>query len=90
MKHLTIKVFGTVQGVYYRHSAQQRAHELGIAGTAWNEDDGTVMVEAEGDEDSLAAFVEWCKRGSSSAKVDRVETTEGPVEEYSTFQLLRK
>jgi acylphosphatase len=87
MKHLTIKVFGTVQGVFYRHSSMRFARELGLKGKVWNEEDGTVMIEAEGDEGALMPFVDWCKKGPPSAKVDRVEVMEGTVQRYSNFHL---
>ena len=54
MKHLTVRIFGDVQGVGFRFWAKQCADELGIKGFARNEKDGSVCVEAEGESGTLA------------------------------------
>lgn len=76
MKLLKVKVFGTVQGVFFRHSARIKFEELGIKGFARNESDGSVYLEAEGEKEALDKFLEWCKRGPPSARVERVEVYE--------------
>ncbi|MEO0218368.1 MAG: acylphosphatase, partial [candidate division WOR-3 bacterium] len=53
MKSLIIKVYGRVQGVGYRYFAQRHARKLGIKGYAENKPDGSVYIEAYGDEKSL-------------------------------------
>ncbi len=73
IKHLSVKVFGRVQGVFFRHSAKQKAKELGIKGFVRNEPDGTVYIEAEGEEENLEQFLDWCHRGPFLAKVKKVE-----------------
>ena len=50
MIHLKIHVTGKVQGVSYRQAAKKIAGQLGIAGYARNETDGSVTLEAEGSE----------------------------------------
>ncbi len=67
------RVSGRVQGVWYRASTRQQAAELGVTGHARNLDDGTVEVFACGDEDALAALVEWLWQGPPAARVDAVE-----------------
>jgi len=57
MKHFNIKIFGDVQGVFFRDSARRKADELGIKGFAQNEPDGTVLIEAEGRGESLEKFI---------------------------------
>jgi acylphosphatase len=69
MKACTIRVIGKVQGVFFRASAKDIADQLGICGIVRNEPDGSVCVEAEGDESALARFVEWCKKGPPNARV---------------------
>lgn len=85
MAHVNIKIFGKVQGVFFRHSARLKAKELGIAGFARNEPDGAVYIEAEGDEKALERFLEWCKHGSESAEVEKVESFPGEVKGFSDF-----
>ena len=68
-----ISVHGQVQGVFYRVSAQTRATELELTGWIRNLSNGTVEVYAEGDQDALGYFIEWCRKGPPSAKVSRCE-----------------
>lgn len=88
-KHLSIRVTGRVQGVFFRASAQKKAHELGIFGFVRNERDGSVFAEAEGDETSLAEFATWMKRGPSGAIVDSCLIEEDNVVNYSDFIIQR-
>ncbi len=69
-------VSGHVQGVFFRASASERAHELGVSGGARNLLDGRVEVLAAGEDKAVEAFREWLDRGPPSARVDRVEASE--------------
>ena len=89
IKHLNIRVYGSVQGVFYRATAMEAAMFLDIKGFARNEKDETVYLEAEGGEDKLAAFVEWCKVGPPRAIVERVITEEGEIKNFSKFEISR-
>lgn len=85
IQHLNIKIYGQVQGVFFRVSAKEEAEKLGIKGFARNERDGTVYIEAEGDEVNLDKFIKWCHDGPEAAKVDKVEITKGPLKNFSEF-----
>ncbi len=85
MTHVNIKIFGEVQGVFFRDSARLKAREIGITGFIKNESDGAVYMEAEGDEKALGQFLEWCKHGSESAKVKKVESSPGDVKGFWNF-----
>jgi len=76
MKHITIRVHGRVHGVFFRDSALRKANELGITGFARNDLDGSVYIEAEGEEAALGEFVNWCNDGPPMAEVREVETEE--------------
>ena len=89
IKHLNIRVYGRVQGVFYRATAMETAGKLGIKGFARNEKDGSVYVEAEGDEDKLKEFVDWCRIGPPRASVDRIETEESAMRNYTKFVIER-
>lgn len=78
MQHLNIKIFGRVQGVFFRLSAQYTAKKLSITGFVRNESDGTVYIEAEGKEENLQKFLTWCKKGPPWALVENIDF------EYST------
>jgi len=73
LKHLNIKVFGRVQGVFFRDSARRQAKKLGLKGFARNEPDGLVYIETEGEKENLEKFLEWCKKGPMFAKVEKVD-----------------
>lgn len=73
IKHLKIKVFGLVQGVLFRQSARAKALELNLTGFVRNLSDGSVYLDAEGEEAQLLALLDWCRRGPPAAEVQKVE-----------------
>ena len=66
-------VQGRVQGVGYRYFVLRHAEELGIAGYAKNQADGTVEVVAEGADEALKELEERLNEGPSFAHVSGVE-----------------
>ncbi|WP_324672005.1 acylphosphatase [Hymenobacter sp. GOD-10R] len=89
MKHCTYHIYGRVQGVFFRQSSQKEAQKLGLVGYAHNEPDGSVLIEAEGSVEALAAFESWCRKGPANARVDRVEVQEEAVQGYQNFEVRR-
>ena len=86
-KHVNIRVHGLVQGVFYRSVADEKARALGLKGFVRNEPDGTVYIEAEGEEHVIDEFIGWCYIGSPAAKVDEVKVSEGPVSGFQDFRI---
>lgn len=86
IKHLNIKVSGFVQGVFFRATAEKEAAKLEIKGFVRNEPNGSVYIEAEGEDSKLNEFVKWCRDGSEEAKVENIEISEGPLKNFSSFQ----
>ena len=76
MTRYRITVKGKVQGVFYRSSTQAKAKELNLNGWVKNEEDGSVLIEAEGEEQKLEKLIEWCKLGPGAAVVNDVEYQE--------------
>ena len=68
-----IKIYGIVQGVFFRMSAVDKAHELGIVCEPQNMPDGTIEIIINGNEENVSRFTEWCKTGPDSAKVEKIE-----------------
>jgi len=89
IKHHNIRVYGRVQGVFYRGAAMEKATKLGIKGFARNEKDETVYIEAEGEEDNLKAFIHWCRIGPPRASVERVTVEISEIKNYTTFVVQR-
>lgn len=69
-------VFGRVQGVWFRGSAQEEARRLRLAGWVRNCADGTVESIACGDAGALDEFASWLRQGPPAARVERVEETD--------------
>lgn len=89
MKHWKIDIQGKVQGVFFRASTRETANQLGITGYVENRSDGSVHIEAEGEEDTLRKFLDWCHEGPSNAQVTAVDYKEGPMAGYDTFEIRR-
>jgi len=70
-KHVNIRVTGRVQNVGFRLAAQKAASERHVSGFVRNEPDGSVYIEAEGDDDDVDNFIKWCHHGPSWARVRR-------------------
>ena len=86
-KSMTINVYGRVQGVNYRNSAQQKAQSLGISGFAKNMPDGRVYIEAEGHAEALDVFIEWCRQGPPMAIVSKVSTEQAEAFGHRDFRI---
>ena len=89
MRVLKAKVYGKVQGVWFRKFTQESAREIGIVGMVKNLDDGTVSVNASGKIENLRKFKQWLKTGSPKSRVDKINYSweDSPVE-YLTFEIL--
>ena len=86
-KHLNIHISGQVQGVFFREYARKKAQELGISGFVENLSDGRVYIEAEGEEENLKEFLNWCRKGPDSAEVERVEAKDGEIRNFKGFEI---
>ena len=88
MKCLRIHIYGRVQHIGFRFTAMQVAYQRGIRGYIQNQKDGSLIVEAEGEEEKLQEFVEWCKRGPVWAKVNNITVEETEPKNYTSFEIL--
>lgn len=86
-KHLNIKVYGRVQGIFFRAGAKEQANKLGIVGFAQNQPDGSVYIEVEGENSKLNKFVKWCHLGPPMAQVEKVEVSENSLKNFSQFEV---
>lgn len=86
IKHINITVFGRVQGVLFRYSTEEEANKLSLKGYAKNTEDGSVYIEAEGEEENLKELVNWCKNGPQLAKVENIEVNLGEIKNFKTFE----
>lgn len=72
LEYYKLTVKGRVQGVFFRSSAQKIARKLSIIGTVRNTVAGDVEIIAAGEQQAIHDFIQWCHRGSPSAKVTKV------------------
>ena len=71
-----VVVSGRVQGVWYRGSTREQAQSLGLRGWVRNMRDGRVEAVVQGPEDSVAAMLEWMRKGPPAAHVDDLEVSD--------------
>jgi len=73
MIRVHLKIYGLVQGVFYRVHAVEKAKKLGnITGYVANDSDGTVAIVAEGPQNKINDFVDWCYSGPSTCEVKKI------------------
>ena len=77
MNHVHLVIHGRVQGVGFRAFVSHRAREHGVRGEVRNLPDGAVEVVAEGDPETLGAFVAQVREGPAHARIESVELREG-------------
>jgi acylphosphatase len=70
---VNVVISGHVQGVAYRQSTVAKAQELHVTGWVRNLPNGDVEGCFEGKELAVRALIDWCHRGPSRARVDRVD-----------------
>ena len=82
-----VLVRGYVQGVFFRDSCRREAKTRGVAGWVANRADGAVEAVFEGEQDAVAAMVEWCRRGPRGADVESVDETSEEPQGLSRFEV---
>ncbi len=87
MYHVNATISGNVQGVGFRYATKKTANSLGIKGYVKNLPDGSVYVEAEGNEKNLNQFIRWLHEGPSHARVQKVETEDDALANYNHFEI---
>lgn len=88
MPQVHLFISGHVQGVLYRMHAHKKATELGLTGWVRNLPDGRVESYAEGSEEDLEAFVEWCHVGTPASEVEYVEAEwKDEPDQYRDFRI---
>ncbi len=68
-----VRVYGRVQGVFFRANTVERARELGLKGYVRNMPDGSVEAVIEGEKEKVDKLISWMHVGPPLARVDRVE-----------------
>jgi acylphosphatase len=87
MKSAVIIVSGKVQHKGFRFTAMQVAYQRGIRGFIKNDRGGTLYIEAEGEDEQLDGFIEWCRHGSIWSTVTDIEVKEGEFQGFTSFDI---
>lgn len=80
-------VSGTVQGVYFRASSQQKAIDYSLSGYARNLDDGDVEVLMCGEKANIDKMLTWLDEGPEQAEVTGVESKQIAWQEHHFFSI---
>lgn len=73
MKRIHLILSGRVQGVGFRYFCLEQAEQLGLAGYARNRSDGSVEVEAQGEDAAIERFAKTVANGPRAAHVADIE-----------------
>jgi len=82
-----LRIYGNVQGVFFRESMCRKARQLGITGWVRNCRDGTVEAMIQGAPEAVSAMIGWARTGPELARVDGVEIIAGSGE-FTDFDRL--
>jgi acylphosphatase len=82
-----VRVFGRVQGVFFRQWTLDQARALGVSGWVRNVPDGTVEAHLAGDESAVATMTEAMRVGPSQAQVEDLSVEVTEPEDVSGFSV---
>ena len=86
--NLHVIISGRVQGVWFRASTKQQAEKLGLTGWVRNTDNGQVEAVFEGEDEKLDEMINWCHKGPSLSKVEKVDIKKyKPTNEFDDFSI---
>jgi len=87
-QRVAIHVTGLVQGVGFRWFASNSATKHELAGFVKNQMDGSVYIEAEGEEDNLKQYLEEIRRGPQFSSVKDLKINWQAYENrFSSFEI---
>tara|TARA_Y100000310_G_C20484638_1_gene716306 strand:+ start:697 stop:966 length:270 start_codon:yes stop_codon:yes gene_type:complete len=88
MRTLKISIYGKVHGVFFRATAKDKAVEFNINGTVRNAQD-CVEIIAQGSEEDINKFLEFCKIGPEQAHIKDIKIEELTTDtKYTDFNII--
>ncbi len=84
-----IRIFGRVQGVFFRESLRRIALANNVRGWVRNLPDGSVEAVLQGEEGAVRKVIRWARRGPPLARVTHMNIVweEVDEEEFETFEI---
>ena len=82
-----VRVYGRVQGVFYRAWSRDQAVRLGVTGWIRNCPDGRVEAHVEGDEAAVEQMIGCLRRGPPAAQVEDIRLWDVEPCEFDDFEV---
>jgi len=82
-----VRIYGRVQGVFFRSWTVDKALALGVRGWVRNRLDGSVELAAFGAHEAVEALIAACRTGPPAAKVERLEVEAAEGDDASGFRV---
>ena len=82
-----VRIYGRVQGVFFRAWTREQADELGLKGWVRNCPDGRVEAHVEGEATSVSEMIDRMCRGPSSAQVEDLRTWDADICDFDDFEV---
>ena len=88
IQKINIKVWGRVQGVFFRRTTQEIAKDLHLKGLVKNKGVDSVEIIAEGEKKDLEKLIEWAKKGPLWARVEKIQVIwQNPENKFKEFKI---
>ena len=87
MKHFDILIIGNLKNAAFAFLTIRAASQYNISGFVGYTADKNIFIEAEGYDQQLEKFIEWCKKEKSGAEIKKVITKNGKIQNYKTFEM---
>ncbi len=89
MRTIKIKVYGRVQGVFFRVNVKKFCDSIGLKGYVRNKDDGSVEILVQGRDKELRGLKKWIQGSPGMSKVERVAVEESGGK-FREFEIKRE
>ena len=89
LKCMQIKIYGQVQGGGFRSAAMQAAYRLRIKGFVRYDAENSLTMEAQGEQDDIAQFVQFCREWFTDEVIQDFIVTDKEPENYPGFTIRR-
>ncbi|VDG25778.1 acylphosphatase [Lactiplantibacillus mudanjiangensis] len=88
MRAVTLQASGRVQGVGFRWATKVAADKCGVNGIVRNLMDGSVFIEAEGEDQRIAVFIDVIRQSPTDfGRVDHLIMHESEPQNYHNFRI---
>ncbi len=86
-QHYQIILKGSFRQSGFRFHAFHAAHDCSIRGQV-TEQNGNIIIEAEGDEKDLGRFLDWCYASKGTAAPESIIVVKKPLAYYNEFMII--